>query len=54
MWTKEDIIIALVLAVLFGAIITLLVRAIYPNRVVIDEPYERETPESRYRKASGE
>jgi hypothetical protein len=55
MWTKEDIIIALVLAVLFGAIITLLVRAIYPNRVVIDEPYEqRDTPESRYRKASGE
>jgi hypothetical protein len=39
-----------------GAILTLIVRAIYPNRVIPDdEPYEaRETTETRYRKASGE
>jgi hypothetical protein len=38
-----------------GFILTLIVRAIYPPRVIIDEPYEaRETPEARYRKASGE
>ena len=55
MWTIADIIIALFMIAVIGAILTLIVRAIYPNRVIIDEPYEaRETTETRYRKASGE
>jgi hypothetical protein len=39
MWTIQDIIIALFIVAVIGGILTLVVRAMYPNRVVIDEPY---------------
>ncbi len=59
MWTKEDIIIALFMMCVVFAILVLIVRAMYPNRVVVDErdefdEYVAENPETRFRKASGE
>jgi hypothetical protein len=39
MWTIQDIIIALFIVAMIGGILALIVRAMYPNRVVIDEPY---------------
>lgn len=59
MWTGTDILIALmILAAIFG-IITLIVRALYPNKVVADErdefdDYVSENPETRFRKADSE
>lgn len=46
MWTIQDIITALFIVAVIGGILTLIVRAMYPNRVVIDEPYgdATETP----------
>ena len=46
MWTGVDIIIDLFMIAVIGAILTLIVREIYPNRVIIDEPYgdATETP----------
>jgi hypothetical protein len=59
MWTGADILIALVILAAILVIITLIVRALYPNKVVADErdefdDYVSENPETRFRKADSE
>ncbi len=58
MWTGADIIIALMILAAILGIITLIVRALYPNKVVADEDefaeYVRENPETRFRKVDGD
>jgi hypothetical protein len=58
MWTGADFIIALVILAVILGIITLIVRAFYPNRVIPDEREDfddyRDTPEARFRKADSE
>jgi hypothetical protein len=58
MWTISEILIAMFLCGFSCAILIVLVRAFYPNRVIPDEREDfddyRDTPETRYRKASGE
>jgi hypothetical protein len=59
MWTGTDILIALFLLAAILGIITLIVRALYPNKVVADErdefeDYVSENPETRFRKVDSE
>jgi hypothetical protein len=59
MWTGFDILIALVILAAILGIITLIVRALYPNKVVADERdefdnYVSENPETRFRKVNGD
>jgi hypothetical protein len=58
MWTGADILIALVILAAILGIITLIVRALYPNKVVPErdefDDYVSENPETRFRKVDSE